>query len=156
MENQAHRMMIQEQHPVSHRWAIFEDDGVSAWLYLTEPNLMRPVADCWVYNRIDAPPSAEIEKYRGGPPPACMGYAGPGAQYPRGETPQARLLWSDDGEGVAIVVDGVALGFILSGSKSGYSRHLLRTGPWGQPWDEQRYQALFRPVGVEPEPPGIG
>lgn len=44
-----------EQHPGSRRWVVFEDDGTSAWLYLTAPDEMRPAADCWLYNRVPAP-----------------------------------------------------------------------------------------------------
>jgi hypothetical protein len=143
MESERQQLLIQDQHPVSRRWAVFEDDGVSAWLYLSEPGVMRPVADCWVYNRIPAPPASEIEQYQGGPPPACAGYAGPDAQYPGIEPPQASVLWSEDGESVAIMVGDTVLGFIVAGSKRGFSRHLLNLGPWGSPWDEQRYQEIF-------------
>ncbi|MFC1759348.1 hypothetical protein ACFL2H_11385, partial [Planctomycetota bacterium] len=46
---------IDAQHPLSRRFAIFEDSGTSAWLYLTEPDTEKPSADAWVYNRIPAP-----------------------------------------------------------------------------------------------------
>ena len=51
-------LFLDEQHPISRRFAVLEDDGNSAWLYLTEPNGERPCADAWVYDRI-APPSRE-------------------------------------------------------------------------------------------------
>jgi hypothetical protein len=137
--------VIQEQHPVSRRWAIFEDDGVSAWLYLTEPDVKRPVADCGVYNRIAAPPNSDIERYRGGPPPACVGYAGLDARYSGTEPPEVCFRWSQDGEGVAVEVDGAPLGFVAPGTTRGVSRHLVRTGPWGNHWDEALFRRLFSP-----------
>ena len=58
--------MLTSQSSVSGRTATFEDDGTSAWLYLSEPNTQRPTVDAWVYNRISAPPTSEIKNYRGG------------------------------------------------------------------------------------------
>jgi hypothetical protein len=66
---------VMEQHPISRRNAVFDDDGISAWLYLTRPNSEEPVRDCWLYNRIAPPPYSEIDRYRGGQPPAPAGYA---------------------------------------------------------------------------------
>jgi hypothetical protein len=135
--------MYDEQHPVSRRWAVFDDEGDSAWLYLTERDEPRPIADCWVYNRVPAPQPAEIARYRGGPPPACIGHAGPDARYQGPEPPVVRFLWSPDGESVAVWINGRELGYIVSGGRRGFSRHLLQAGPWGQPWDEPRYRAVF-------------
>ena len=28
---------LSERHPGSNRWAVFEDDGRTGWLYITEP-----------------------------------------------------------------------------------------------------------------------
>jgi hypothetical protein len=143
MEKELQQVVTKEQHPASRRWAIFEDDGVSAWLYLTEPEGLRPVADCWVYNRVAAPQAHDIQQYRGGPPPACSGYAGPDAQYLRGEPAAASFLWCKDGEAVSVVIDGAALAFVEAGRARGFSRHLLKSGPWGNTWDEHLFQRLF-------------
>src|SRR6188474_2441390 len=42
-----------EQHPMSRRWAVVEDDGKVAWLYLTAPDSLKPVATCFLYNQND-------------------------------------------------------------------------------------------------------
>lgn len=38
-------IFLSEQNEVSKRWAILEDDGESAWLYVTERENEKPVAD---------------------------------------------------------------------------------------------------------------
>src|SRR6185295_13020481 len=49
-------LFMSDRHPISKRWAIVEDDGRVAWLYLTEPGTEKPAADCWLYNRVPTPP----------------------------------------------------------------------------------------------------
>jgi hypothetical protein len=134
---------LSEQHPDSRRWAIFEDDGQSAWLYLTEPDCTAPAGDCWIYNRIPAPDPSEIKAFRPGPPPAARGFAGPEALVLEPDVAHMRLLWAGDGAAVALLADGVPLGFLVAGERRGTSRHLARTGPWGNTWDQARYEAVF-------------
>lgn len=142
MDAQSRELLFQDRHPLSQRHAVFEDDGTSAWLYLTRPAALQPVADCWVYNRIPAPPASEIGQYSGGPPPACREVAIDPAPYGGQYPPQVEFLWSTDGESVAVCVNGVATAFI-AGSQDGYCRNLLRTGPWGSPWDYRLFAGLF-------------
>jgi hypothetical protein len=71
-------LFLDSQHSTSRRFAVLEDNGTSAWLYLTEPDSRTPVADAWVYNRIPAPSTKKILSYRGGPAPAAIGYTSDG------------------------------------------------------------------------------
>ena len=64
-----------EQHPVSRRLAIFEDDGTCCYLYLTVPGNDAVVADAFVYNRIDAPSRVEVHESEGQAPPLPREYA---------------------------------------------------------------------------------
>jgi hypothetical protein len=139
-----------EQHPGSLRWAVFEDDGVSAWLYLTRPEETRPVADCWIYNRVPAPPLARIHDYRSQPPPASAEYVAEGAQRLEARAPDVRFAWSQDGESVAVLIDGVSAGFIVAGSRRGCNRQLTRPGPWGNPWDDGLYRQTFTTIDRAP------
>ena len=138
-------VFLSEQHSVSHRWAVLEDDGLSAWLYLTEPDAEKPVADCWIYNRIPSPEPAESYLSRGVAPPAPCGYAGKGALLVSPDASGFRLMWSRDGESVALFADSILMGFIASGQKRGFSRNLEKAGAWGNPLDEDVYQAVFVP-----------
>ena len=135
-------LFLGEQHPVSGRRGTFEDDGTSAWLYLSAQDTPRVIADAWAFNRVPAPPVSRVASYRPGPPPAAEGYAGPGALCAEPSAYEWSLLWSADGESVAVLRDGVALALIARAGRPGYSRLLAKSGPWGQVWDE----ALFREV----------
>ncbi len=136
---------VTTQHPSSLRRAIFEDDGETAWLYLTAPRSHRPERDCWPYNRHPARPTEELASYRDGPPPVSAEFAGAGAYRTMQETPHIRFSWSRDGESVACVLDGEVVGFIAAGylRAAGFSRHLSKAGPWGQSWDEALYRRVF-------------
>jgi hypothetical protein len=61
-------MFVSEPHPGSRRFAVFEDDGTTGYLYLTEPNGSKIAKDCWVYNQIPAPEPSEIQSRLGGLP----------------------------------------------------------------------------------------
>lgn len=136
-------LFLESEHPASGRFAVLEDDGTSAWLYLTEPGTRKPVADAWVYNRIAAPPMEAIKAYRGGPPPAAQGYASEGALCQDPATHAWSFVWSSDGESVAVAKDGAAVAFIVDGQKGGYSRELVNDGPWGHPWSETLFRQKF-------------
>ena len=141
-----HNLYIEDQHPASRRFAFFEDDGVSAWLYLTERDSRTPIADVWVHNRIPAPPTREIKSYQGGPPPAAEGYVAMDAMCENSVNYQWSLLWAIDGEAVAIAKDGQAISFITSAEKFGYSRKLIRNGPWGHAWSREQFATAFPEV----------
>jgi hypothetical protein len=55
------------------------------------------------------------------------------------------LLWSLDGNAVSVLIDGVPTGFLILGERGhgGYSRHLIKEGPWGRPWNEERFRKVF-------------
>ena len=123
---------ISEQHPSSRRHAIFEDDGTSAWLYLTTPDEPRPVADVFVYNR--QPPTDRVDKSdRSRPPPIVTAFAAPGAVVAAPEHSAWRFQWSGDGETVALERDGVVVALIASGQRRGRSAAILAECPWGAP-----------------------
>lgn len=138
-------MFVSEQHPGSRRSAVFEDDGTTGYLYLTEPESQKVARDCWLYNRIPAPDPSEIKQYRGSPPPAARGHAGPDAQLATPAEDTVSFLWSSDGNAACAVIDGEPIGFVIAGEAGhgGYSRHLIRAGPWGKSWDEQRFNEVF-------------
>lgn len=136
-------LFLGEQHPVSGRTATFEDNGTSAWLYLSKSGYAEVVADAWAFNRVRPPRKSEIDTYRGGPPPAVEGYAGDQALCQEPSRYEWALQWSDDGESCAVLQDGKAIAMIANGQRPGYSRHLTKSGPWGEPWNEALYRFLM-------------
>jgi hypothetical protein len=137
-------LFLSEQHPVSRRWAIIEDDGRVAWLYLTEPDTRKPVADCWLYNRVPTP--AHFDSARGEPPVVPQTHAGVDATSQPPSAESVRLRWSRDGESVAVFFDAELIGFIAPGQKRGFSRHIRVSGPFGSVLDTELFQRVF----VEP------
>ena len=115
-------LFLDSKHSLSQRFAVFEDNGTSAWLYLTEPDSRKPVADAWVYNRVPAPPTKEIQAYRGGPPPAAIGYASDSALCPTPADHEWSFIWSTDGQSDANAKDGVNVAFFLSEQKTSGGR----------------------------------
>ncbi len=135
--------IFSDKNPDSKRYAIFEDDGVSGWLYITGPDDMTFIGDCWIYNRIPAPDPIIIGAFRPGPPPAPQGFAGPNALQALPDWSSIRLLWSDDGNAVALLMNNLPVGFVVADDKRGVSRHLANNGPWGLIWNQELYDKNF-------------
>jgi hypothetical protein len=145
---------LSEQHPSSRRHAIFEDDGTSAWLYLTAPDEPRPVADVFVYNR-QAPTDRVDESERSRPPPIVKQFAAPGAVVDASRRSVWRFKWSADGNSVALVRDGVVVALIPSGRRRGYSSAVIAECPWGAPLrDEHLAAAGLREAATEADRAG--
>jgi hypothetical protein len=136
-------LFLEHKHSSSRRIGVLEDDATSAWLYLTEPDSRKPSGDAWVYNRIAAPPMDAIKSYRGGPPPAAEGFAKDSDIVDAPTKHEWTFVWSNDGESVAVLMDGEPMASIVAGNKGGHSRRLLKEGPWGHPWSEKLYQKTF-------------
>src|SRR3954469_25209848 len=95
-------LFLEHEHRESGLVAVLEDDGTSAWLYLSEADSRKPIDDAWVYNRIDPPPAEAIKAYRGGPPPAAQGYASEDALCEAPLSHEWSFMWSQDGKSVAV------------------------------------------------------
>jgi hypothetical protein len=135
--------LISEQNAGSRRWAVVADEGDSVWLYLTEPDRQRPVADCWLLNTIPAPDDVSAYRSAKSAPAATREFAGAGAHGVCPDARAVRFQWSSDGESVAVFVAEELLGFIASGQRRGFSRHLIAEGPFGHPLDQQLYSRVF-------------
>ncbi len=134
-------LFVSEQHPISRRWVVIEDDGRVAWLYLTEPDTRKPVADCWLYNRVATPP--QFDSVRGQPPVVPQTHAGTGATLQPPVRESVRLRWSPGGESVAVFFDAELIGFVVQGQKRGFSRHIRVSGPFGSVLDRELFQRVF-------------
>lgn len=136
-------LFIDAQHSLSRRFAILEDNGTSAWLYLTEPDIEKPSADAWVHNRIPAPSKEEVKSFRGGPPPAAIGYASNTAICESPADHDWAFIWADNGNSVAVTKDGVPVACIVAAPKGSYSRELVKDGPWGSVWSDAEFDRVF-------------
>ena len=139
--------MLESINDISGRVAVFEDDGVSAWLYLSGANDRKPIADVWVHNRIKAPPTTEIANYHGGPPSAASGFADDSTICHDPDAHNWTYTWHDDGDAVVIHRDGIPVAMLIASERRGWSRNLRRDGPWGNVWSEDRYNTVAQNVG---------
>jgi hypothetical protein len=135
-------LFISEQHPISQRWAVIEDDGRAAWLYLTEPGTQKPAADCWLYNRVPTP--AHFDSASGEPPVVPATHARSTATQAPPSEESVHLRWSRDGESVAVLFDSELVGFIADGQNRGFSRHLQVSGPFGNALDTELFERVFQ------------
>jgi hypothetical protein len=103
-------LFMSDRHPISKRWAIVEEDGRVAWLYLTEPGSQKPAADCWLYNRVPTPP--QFDSARGEMPVVPATHAASGATRNTPLEKSVYFRWAPDGESVAVLFDSELMGFI--------------------------------------------
>jgi hypothetical protein len=136
-------LFVSDQNQVSKRWCILEDDGKSAWLYITEPENEKPVGDAFVYNRIDPIPKSRVKDYSEGPPPICESHASDQAQIKNPNASQFSFIWSNNGESVALLSESKPIAMIINSKKDGYSKAVALHGPWGHPWDQDLYDRIF-------------
>lgn len=137
-------MIISQYNFQSGRQAIVSDEGASVWLYLTERNSKEITADCWLLNTVAPPTNLDEYSVANSAPPVTKTYAGPGSQGTVPVETTVHFQWSADGDSVAVSVNGELLGFIASGNKRGFSKHLLAEGPFGQTLDKDLYAKLFK------------
>ena len=134
-------LFLSQQHPTSRRWAVVEDDGTVAYLYLTEPDSTKPAADCWLYNRVESP--STFVGSRGGPPVAPATHVRDNHPFRPPEAESVSFRWSADGESVAVLFDNNLMGFIAANQRRGFSSNLSKAGPLGSPIDQELYERLF-------------
>jgi hypothetical protein len=132
------------QHPTTKRWAILEDDGTSAWLYITDPDSTKPVADCFVYSC--RPPEAELPATwdRKSPPPITTEFASSSACRTDVSQSRMQLVWTERGDAVAVLLDNIPIAFMVVGEKQGHSRAVAVDGFYGRPWNEARFAEAFQ------------
>ncbi|MCN4145164.1 MAG: hypothetical protein LC437_09155 [Thiohalomonas sp.] len=105
------------------------------------------VADAWIYNRIPTPSQADIAQFKTASPPAIRTYAHANARFAPLKSDTFELKWSPDGRSVVLLINSIPFGFIPPGIPRGYSKHLIKTGPWGHKWDEPLYQIIMNESG---------
>ncbi len=135
-----------EQHPRSRRYAILEDNGTTLWLYLTLPDQTEPIADTWVFNRVrPVLKPDELTPFHDERPPQILEAVledDPVCDEPGDH--QWAFTWTPDGEAVAVFRDDQPIAFVRATDRVGFSRHIIRSSPWGMPWSHKIFQDVFR------------
>ena len=139
------KIVLTSHHETSGRSAIFEDNGTSAWLYMTVAGSHTPERDAFVYSPIQpvAKVSAIAEARAGNPPPLAIDYAASGQPF-TGATPASiSFVWSADGQSVSLHYEGEPIAMITAGAKHGFSKAVAKPGPYGLPWSQAVHRAHF-------------
>ena len=133
-----------EKHPISGRLVMFEDDGTSAWLYLSSPSGEGIEKDAFAYSPIE--PLEELNKSEienGEPPKLIKSLVTPSSVIVGAIESDFSFRWSKNGESVALFHKGEAISTIYQNYKSGYSKSLSKASPFGNPWDNELYESEF-------------
>jgi hypothetical protein len=138
-------IFLTSQHETSGRSAIFEDNGTSAWFYMTEAGNRTPEHDAFVYSPI--PPvskeSAIAEAKAGNPPPLATEYAAANQPFTGATASNISFVWSADGEAVSLHYEGIPIAMITAESRQGFSKAVAKPGPYGLPWSQSVYRTRF-------------
>jgi hypothetical protein len=59
------------------------------------------------------------------------------------ETPKFTLVWTDSGNGVAVLVDGQPWALIDESTRQGYSKGILEPSYVGNPWNQELFEQTF-------------
>ncbi len=76
-------------------------------------------------------------------PPAALGFASDTALCASPQKHAWVFLWSADGESAAVIKDGQPVACIVAAKKTGYSRELVKDGPWGNVWSDRVFGEAF-------------
>ena len=144
MEGNHNLQSIDCTHPTSGRTAIVDVTGQALWLYLTAPNELRPVSDCWLANLGQAGSDA-VHGSRGQdrtPPPAPSAVLKDDVLF--GSRPgDYSLEWANDGEAVRALIENRTVAFVAADTKPGFNANLRVDCPWGRTFDQARHDELF-------------
>jgi hypothetical protein len=147
-ERQPEGRYLSFQSKASGRHATLEEDGYSAWLYLTSQSEYEVVADCFVYSRVQLPDHLVAPVGKNGPPLLIRQQATSIAVQRVVPAESLRLEFSSDGNSAIVLLRGEPWAFVTYDQKHGYSKSLSVAGPFGYPWDEQLYHEHFQNIRV--------
>ncbi len=141
----AEDIFLESQNPVSKRYAVLEDNGKIAFLYLTEPGMPKPMKDAVVYTRVPPVDTVDWERIKksGETPLLRKDLASSTAVIKNPKASEFKFKWSADGDSVAVLRDGQPLAFASVKERFGYSQAVNATSPLANAWDQARYSSLF-------------
>ena len=133
-----------ECHPVSARSVILEDNGNSAWLYLTLKSGEGIEKDAFAYSPIE--PIEELNKEelaKGNPPTLYRKIASEYAVINSAKETDFYFKWSTDGESIAVLYKNKPIAMIHKEHKRGFSNALTQASSFGEPWNQKVYSSEF-------------
>jgi hypothetical protein len=80
---------------------------------------------------------------KGQAPPLAKDYASKEAILSAAKSREFRFQWTADGQSVALLRNNSPIAMILADAKRGFSRAVGKSGPYGDPWDQAKYERVF-------------
>ncbi len=142
----AEDIFISDYNPSSKRYAILEDNGYSAWLYLTKTGTQKPEKDAFVYSPVQPIEKLNIEeiKQKGTPPILTKDLATKSAVIIDAKSNDFKFVWAVDGESVSVLYRGLPMAMIVKETERGYSTSINKKGFFSLPWDTAIYDKYFK------------
>ena len=142
----ANDYFVESFHNESRRHAILELEGSVAYLYLTRVESLSPEKEVAVFStgELVEPEVAVAAAKEGIPPPLVARYASDYAVYPADVFWKLKLLWSEDGSSVAVLLRGDPIAYVSIQEKFGKSKALSVTSFFGEPWSDESYKRAFQ------------
>ena len=131
-------MFVSSLSGASARLAVVEETAAAAWFFMTAPEGQQPVAQCFLYNT-DSGSKPEDDDA----PPLDPAFA---SNY-RVRTPvtedDVQIVWSVEGDAVAVRIHDEFVAFIGPDDALGYSRAVKQDCDWAHPFDVDLFKRLF-------------
>ena len=135
-------IFLSDKNHTSNRYVIFEEDNITAWLYLTKTDSEQPEYDCFVYNRIGPIEKEDVINYSNGPCPILKKYSNNYSVQVDSEK-SIEFNWSKDGNAVAVIINGKVFSVIDSKRESSFSISVSEDCAWAKKWNEEIYKEIF-------------
>jgi hypothetical protein len=124
---------------------VIEGNENCVWMYLHHLADKSVIGDAPLCSLVDLMTLTMFnETYqRGETPPLVEEYSTDNAVLKDITNERISINRSKDNQSVVALIDNAPFSMILKNEKKGYSQATLKEGPWGNPWDNEKYQRNF-------------
>ncbi len=131
--------------PKGSHQCVIDGDSQSVWMYLHDLEQNCVLSNAPICSLIEPISYDEFKKtYKGkDTPPFVKGYASDRAIIPDIEDSSLDIQWAADGISVVASIYDEPFSMLIQDIKTGYSKAIKQSGPWGNPWDEAVYKEKF-------------
>jgi hypothetical protein len=131
----AEDIFIHSYSEASGRFAILDDNGKVAFLYLTKSGSQQPEKDAIAYMRNAPPKNADWREMAkaGESPLLSHDFATVDAVIPDALASEFSFRWSSDGKSVALIYKGSPIALVSASEKCGYSKAVSKANALADP-----------------------
>jgi hypothetical protein len=131
--------------PTQEYQCVIEGNENCVWMYLHHLADESVIGDAPICSFVDLITLTKFKEtfQRGDAPPLVKEYSTEKAVIKDITNERISIKWSNDNRSVAALIDNAPFSMILKNGKMGYSQAILKKGPWGNPWDHEKYQRNF-------------